>query len=228
MLLLTVSIVAFGGTLGAEAQQGQAVIAGQTNTEDQTTVLRNTNFSVDCSLAFLGATGIMGVRWRRRRGTGNGQRRGWKWTYLRGVGHDPDRHGSVRRQHRDHGIGVKGETGGTGSAIYGNATASGVGVFGDTGNGTGVQARSTNGVALRVLGKATFNRSGFAFVPAATKRIQFNLARTLTDSLIFATVQQSGGFFVTHVVPSTGSFNIYINKAPASGEVVKVAWFVLN
>jgi hypothetical protein len=76
------------------------VIAGQTNTEDQTTVMRNTNFSVDCSLSFLGATGAMGCG-----GTGvegRGTVTGVIGQDVRRFGLHRDRHGRVRLQQRRH------------------------------------------------------------------------------------------------------------------------------
>jgi hypothetical protein len=45
-----------------------------------------------------------------------------------------------------HGIGVKGQTNGTGSGVYGLATGQGVGVYGESPNNTGVIGVGTNGV----------------------------------------------------------------------------------
>lgn len=228
LLILAVSIVAFGGSPTALATQDQAVIAGQTNTEDQTTALRNTNFSVDCSIPFLGATAVMGCGGTGVEGRGSvigvigdGPTYGVSGTTKTGTGVYGSNSGST-------GIGVKGETGGTGSAVYGNATANGVGVFGDTTNGIGVEAKSTNGPALLVQGKAQFSRSGIAYVPAPGNRYKVNLAGTNAQTMVLATVQQGGGYFVKSVVPTSGSFTIFINKDVQSNHVVKVAYFVLN
>jgi hypothetical protein len=46
--------------------------------------------------------------------------------------------------------------------------------------------------------------------------------------MILATVQQAGGFYVKYAVPAAGSFTIYINKAPTSPAIVKVAYFMLS
>jgi hypothetical protein len=46
--------------------------------------------------------------------------------------------------------------------------------------------------------------------------------------MVLATVQQGGGYFVRSVVPTSGSFTIFINKDVPSNHVVKVAYFVLN
>jgi len=36
------------------------------------------------------------------------------------------------------------------------------------------------------------------------------------------------GFYVKYAIPASGTFTIYINKAPTSSTTVKVAHFVLN
>jgi hypothetical protein len=125
------------------------------------------------------------------------------------------------------GIGVEGDQGGTGSGVYGHALATGVGVFGDTTNGTGVVARSTNGKALDVRGKAVFSRSGQVTIAAGAASKKITLAGVTTASMILATAQQDGTVFVRSAVPASGSFTIHLTgKAPAGG--LKVAYFVLN
>jgi hypothetical protein len=52
--------------------------------------------------------------------------------------------------------------------------------------------------------------------------------RVTASSMVTATVQQTGGYFVQAAVPAAGSFTIYINKAPVSPATVKVAYLVLN
>ena len=127
------------------------------------------------------------------------------------------------------GIGVEGKTAGVGSAVYGHATVNGVGVFGDTASGTGVVARSMGtGTALDVRGKAKFTRSGRVTVPSGANHVTVTLAGVTNGSMVLATVQQSGAFFVKNVALASGSFTIYLNKAPASPATVKVAYFVLN
>lgn len=54
------------------------------------------------------------------------------------------------------------------------------------------------------------------------------LAGVTATSMVMATVQQTGGFYVKAAVPAAGSFKIYINKAPLTPETVKVAYLVLN
>lgn len=128
------------------------------------------------------------------------------------------------------GVGVEGKTAGNGSAVYGLATGSGVGVNGEatTATGTGVFAHSASGTALAVTGTAHFSQSGLALVPSGSKNVNVTMSGVTTASMILATVQQSGGFYVKYAVPSSGSFTIYINKAPTSPKTVKVAYFVLS
>jgi hypothetical protein len=128
------------------------------------------------------------------------------------------------------GVGVEGTTVGSGSAVYGVATGSGIGVNGEatTATGTGVFAHSTSGTALAVTGSAHFSQSGIATVPSAAKSVKVTMVGVTTSSMILATVQQSGGFYVRYAVPAAGSFTIAINKAPVAPMTVKVAYFVLS
>ncbi|MDQ3165820.1 MAG: hypothetical protein M3Q17_06650, partial [Actinomycetota bacterium] len=85
------------------------------------------------------------------------------------------------------------------------------------------------GVALRTTGKLEFqNRSGIVRVASGQKSITVTLAGVTATSMVMATVQQTGGFYVKAAVPAAGSFKIFINKAPVSPETVKVAYLVLN
>jgi hypothetical protein len=67
VLVLAASLVVFGGGEGADATQGQAILAGQVNTETSETVVQNTSgLSVRCDQGFYsgllacGTTGIEG------------------------------------------------------------------------------------------------------------------------------------------------------------------------
>jgi hypothetical protein len=125
------------------------------------------------------------------------------------------------------GIGVHGDVSGSGSAVYGTATGSGVAVYGDSASGTAVQARSTNGTALNVIGKAKFSRSGVVTVPSGTAYVTVTLAGVTASSMVIATAQQNTTRLVKAAVPGAGSFVIRLNgTAPAGG--LKVAYFVLN
>jgi len=108
-----------------------------------------------------------------------------------------------------------------GFGVAGRATSGGVAVLADAADGTGV--------ALRTTGKLEFqNRSGIVSVASGQKSITVTLAGVTATSMVMATVQQTGGFYVKAAVPAAGSFKIYINKAPVSPETVKVAYLVLN
>ncbi len=125
------------------------------------------------------------------------------------------------------GIGVRGETSGSGSGVYGLSNDAGVGVFGDAPNGTGVLAHSTNGTALSVTGKAKFSRSGVVTFAAGTSSKTVTLAGVTTSSMVLATAQQNTTRMVKAAVPGTGSFVIKLNgTAPTGG--LRVAYFVLN
>jgi hypothetical protein len=127
------------------------------------------------------------------------------------------------------GVGVEGTTTGNGSAVYGDNTGgTGSGVFGDATTGTGVLAHSSSGTALWVNGPAHFSQSGLATVPSGAKTLTVSMAGVTTSSMILATAQQGGGFYVKGAVPAAGSFTIAINKAPAAPQTVKVAFLVLN
>jgi hypothetical protein len=220
------AVVVFGGT-NAIATQGSAVIAGVQNTETDTTEVQNTNATYcdtlsdanttdglwvcGANIGVVATSGGIGVR-------GSGASYG-----LYGTGN----YGAV-------GVGTSygvygSTTSATGSGVYGlNSGTSGTayGVRGTANNATGVLAESTAGTALRVSGKAIFSRSGIVSVPAGAKSVQVTMSGVTTTSMILATVQQSGAFYVKSAVPSSGSFTININKAP--GSPVAVAYFVLN
>jgi hypothetical protein len=125
------------------------------------------------------------------------------------------------------GIGVWGRTGGTGSAVYGQATANGVGLNGVSASGIGVNASANGGIALQVQGRAKFSRSGIAIVAAGTASKTVTLSAVTSNSMILATAQQNVSQSVKAAVPGNGSFTIYLTgNAPGSG--LKVAYFVLN
>lgn len=105
-----------------------------------------------------------------------------------------------------------------------------VGVRGDGGvGGVGVQAvaSSATGIGLAVSGKVQFSRSGRATIGAGKASIKVTLAGTTTSSRVFAVLHSNrSGRYVRAVVPTTGSFTIYLNTTVTSSTYV--AWFVLN
>ncbi len=237
--VLAVAVAALTVTPAA-AGQGQPVLAGQINTETaDSTVMWNTTFfpgtnacpgSQGGGVTACGETGVEGV------GTadgvvGTGSGIGVFGRGPTGISGDSDTQGGTGVQgvstDSSAGIGVEGQSNGSGSGVYGLANAAGVGVFGDTTGGTGVLARSTNGTALDVRGKATFSRSGLVTIAAGTASKKVTLAGVTPASMILATAQQDATVSVRSAVPASGSFTLHLTgKAPAGG--LKVAYFVLN
>jgi hypothetical protein len=139
---ITVVAVAAGtalfiGTPGAVAIQSQPVLAGAQNTADFETLIVNTS-QVSLNTCFANSIldiGLMACGYDGVRGLGSG---------ANGAGVFGMNLGST-------GIGVHGKTGGTGSAVFGEATANGVGVVAKSTNGTGAIAQSdaNNGTALK-------------------------------------------------------------------------------
>jgi len=139
---------------------------------------------------------------------------------------------------KSHGVqgaaGVWGDNLATGPGVLG-VSQGGPGVIGVTSGGTGVLAENISGDgghALRVIGAASFSRSGHATITAphatATVIVPGGL---VTSALVFALLQTSApGLFVSAAVPShsKGTVTIHLNKAPARRHPVKVAWFVVN
>jgi hypothetical protein len=142
-------------------------------------------------------------------------------------GVSPTGDGVLGRNTGSTGIGVHGLTGGTGSAVFGQATTNGVGINGTSATGLGVLAASTSGTALQVNGKAKFSRSGIVTVSAGTASKTVSLSGVSGNSMVFAMAQQNPGVYVKAAIPGSGSFTIYLTgNAPGSG--LKVAYFVLN
>lgn len=118
---------------------------------------------------------------------------------------------------------------------YGSGT---VGVRGDgfTGvlgvggtGGIGVQAVGSTAteVGLSVTGKVRFSRSGRSTIRAGRASIKVTLAGVSTSSRVFAVLHSNrSARYVRAVVPTTGSFTIYLNTTVSSSTYV--AWFVLN
>jgi hypothetical protein len=84
-----------------------------------------------------------------------------------------------------------------------------------------------NYTALDVRGKAKFSRSGRSVIGAGKSTLKINLAGVSFSSLVFAVLRSNRtNRFVRAVIPTTGSFTIYLNSAVTSSTYV--VWFVLN
>jgi hypothetical protein len=119
-------------------------------------------------------------------------------------------------------FGVGGGSGGNG--VRGTATAAG---------GVGVLAENTNGgPAFQATGPALFSRSGTAVIPSGKTKGTVTPPGGLSSSALVLAIMQNvtGGVMVKAAVPSpgTGTFQIVLNKAPASPATAIVAWFVVN
>ncbi|HET7169036.1 MAG TPA: hypothetical protein VFI69_07515, partial [Candidatus Limnocylindrales bacterium] len=102
-----------------------------------------------------------------------------------------------------------------------------VGIGGPTGAGVLAVGDSATTIALDVQGKAKFSRSGRNLIGAGKSSLKINLAGTSTASRVFAVLHSNrSGRYVRAVVPTTGSFTIYLNSTVASSTYV--AWFVIN
>ena len=105
------------------------------------------------------------------------------------------------------------------------------GVVGEanTASGAGVTAYGlgANDLALDVVGKVRFSRSGRTSVAAGHSTKTVSLAGVSSSSRVFAVLHSNrSGRYVRAVVPTTGSFKIYLNATVSSSTYV--AWFVLN
>jgi hypothetical protein len=121
--------------------------------------------------------------------------------------------------------GVVGIGGGTGVVGIGDDGV--VGVGGAGGAGVRALADSPTTLALAVSGKVTFSRSGRSTILTGRSSIKITLAGVTSGSRVFAVLHTNrSGRYVRAVVPTTGSFTIYLNTTvPGS---THVAWFVIN
>ena len=122
------------------------------------------------------------------------------------------------------------DSGVVGTGSYGVLGLGGAGVvgIGDPG-GIGVYAvgDSATDLALRVDGKVMFSRSGKNTIGTGKSSLKINLAGVSGNSRVFAVLHSNrSGRYVRAVVPTTGSFTIYLNTTVTSATYV--AWFVLN
>jgi hypothetical protein len=119
--------------------------------------------------------------------------------------------------------------------VYG-LSVPGIGVKGETKSTTGVGglfAAPPGGRALAVFGRAFFNQSGVAHVPAGRSYVDISVSEGLVpSSAIIATIQgQRPGVAVSSVrprYPSPGKARIYLTKVASSRSRTAVAWFVFG
>jgi hypothetical protein len=152
------------------------------------------------------------------------------------------------------GVGLYGQVDSTGegaSGVFGLATAlsgvtagvqggssssSGVGVLGVGSTGVRGDGRTTgdtggfftgDGYALQADGKVHFSRSGRSLVTKGHSTFTKTLGGVSSTSHVFAVLGSNrSGFWVRAVVPSAGSFKVYLNAKVTSSTYVQ--WFVLD
>ena len=120
--------------------------------------------------------------------------------------------------------------------VYGSG---GVGVFGDgffgvvgraqDGGGAGVTAIgfTDNTVAIDVQGKVKFSRSSRVSIGTGKSSVKVTKAGVTSSSRIFAVLASNrSGRYVRAVVPTTGSFTIYLNTTLTSAAFVN--YFIIN
>jgi hypothetical protein len=133
------------------------------------------------------------------------------------------------------------DTGVVGSGFYGVYGTGVAGVWGDGIGGPGVIAdtntatmpavlargASASGLGLHVVGKVRFSRSGRVTIGSGKSTYKVTLAGVTSSSRVFAILHSNrSNRFVRAVVPTTGSFTIYLNATLTSAAYV--AWFVLD
>lgn len=134
----------------------------------------------------------------------------------------------------DVGAGVWGDSddiGVVGSGSVGIYGFGGTGVVGQASTslqpGVLAYGQTTSTLALQVVGKVKFNRSGRRSMSSGTSSRAVTLAGVTSTSKVFAVLATSeSGRWVRAVVPAAGKFTIYLNTTLTSSAVV--SWFVLD
>lgn len=129
--------------------------------------------------------------------------------------------------------GVWGDSDDVGVYGFGSAGVLGDGDVGVVGRadlgGYGVHALNFNatGIGLRVDGKVQFSRSKKTTIGSGKSSLKVTMAGVTSQSLVFAVLGSNrSGRYVRAVVPTTGSFTIYLNAALTSASYV--FYFVVN
>ena len=129
--------------------------------------------------------------------------------------------------------GVWGDSDDWGVIGSGDVGVYGYGNNGVVGEGAGANAgvvalgASASSVALEVIGKARFNRSGRTTIAKGKSSIKINLAGTSTSSHVLAVLGSvQTGRWIRAVVPSSGYFTVYLNTTTTANAFIH--WFVIN
>jgi hypothetical protein len=119
----------------------------------------------------------------------------------------------------------------TGVFGYAATDGSSVGIRGESPAGTGVQAVTSTGIALRVAGKARLSRSGKASVKSGSRSVDVTVPGGIaSNTVVIATIQtHRTGIGVAGVKlnsPSAGKARIYLTKAVSSA--TPVGWMAVE
>jgi hypothetical protein len=239
-----------GTGAAADATDGQAVFAGQSNSESHETHIYNTQIYTDATCASTGQTmgGLLscGGIGLTGRGTNFGIHAIADSGAFAGIlaegpigalGEGPTGVSGIGTEN-----GVKAEGGTFGVFASGDdygvyASAPNHGVYGtattNAGAGVEAQANSASGIALRVNGKAQFSRSGTATVAGTTttpkSSVVISNVALSGKSLVLATAQKNvAGVWVEAAVPnvSAKTVTIFLNKTVTVS--YPVAWFIVE
>jgi hypothetical protein len=131
------------------------------------------------------------------------------------------------------GLGVPSGLAKTGVFGYSAIDTAAVGVGGESPAGTGVQAASATGNALRVSGKARFNRSGKVSVPKSRNYVDVTVPGGIaSNTVVNATIQMyRAGVAVAGVrlnYPISGKARIYLTKVASTTSSTPVAWMAIE
>jgi len=228
-LVASVTLVAsfiVSAASGANATQGEAVIAGQTNSATGATSLAQ---GVACpfdTAALFGCGTDDGAVGYGNKGYGVGAVGANGMSTLATVGVGLTASGVTDA--------IDGKVSNDCcSAIYGLNSAAGNGVAGRADDGTGVLAASVRGTALKVDGKAQFSRSGTAAIVGYSgtpkSSIVVNNVAMTQKSIVLVTPQKNvPGVWIQAAVPNAanGRFTIFLNKTVTVS--YPVAWFIVE
>ncbi|TME82231.1 MAG: hypothetical protein E6I45_06385 [Chloroflexi bacterium] len=131
------------------------------------------------------------------------------------------------------GVFGSGDNGVIGEGYFGTV---GVGHFGvqgfttlDDPGAVGVfaEAAATNQYALQAIGRVKFSRSGRVLLGSSKSSVKVTLAAVTSATHVFAQIGSlRPGYYIASVVPTTGSFTVYLNKALTQGTYIH--WMVLD
>jgi hypothetical protein len=221
--------------LAAAAHDVDDVALGTDNPSTTATSISNSATDVDAFAGHATGTGL-GVQ-----GTSTGGAGLWGWSISAPPGWEPGFgaytgiYGFAPASPTTDtvGAGVVGDSDDWG--VYGQGTVGvygygSVGVVGESAGpdaGVVALAASATDLGLEVVGKAKFSRSGRTTIAKGKASIKINLAGTSTSSHVFAVLGSvQTGRWVRAVVPSSGSFTVYLSASTTAAAFVH--WFVIN